>query len=196
MTLPLFVALHIVYGTLIGRVLFPRMHAEGEVLGPPLLLALVPVALVSAPVGTAFMRYSGGWFLHGAFVGDASHWYERFNFGLLLGVVLLAGLATVGSFLNVIIWASRDRPRLARAGLWLAAFITGLTLVSDFGGVFTVIGSGGRFLWSHPVGLLSVGNTVVLCAWIAVCRARFATVPPQPGPGSGIPRSAIGGPLT
>ena len=195
MTLPLFLALHIVYGTLIGRVLFPRMHAEGEVLGPPLLLALVPVALVSAPVGTAFMRYSGGWFLHGAFVGDASHWYERFNFGLLLGVVLLAGLATVGSFLNVISWASRDRPLLARAGLWLAAFITGLTLVSDFRGVFTVIGSGGRFLWSHPVGLLSVGNTVVLGAWIAVCRARFATVPPQPGPGSGIPRSAIGGPL-
>jgi hypothetical protein len=195
MTLPLFLALHVVYGTLVGQVLFPRMRAEGEVLGPPLLLTLVPVALVSAPVGTILMRYAGGWFLHGLFVGGGSVAYERFHFGLLLAVILGAGVATVAGVLNVAIWASRDRPVAARAGLYVGGGVALLTLVLDLAGVFIVRGTGGRYLWLHPAGLLSVAVVVVLFGWISICRSRFAAVPePRQIPGQGVPRS-VAGPL-
>lgn len=194
MTLPLFLAMHLVYGTLVGRVLFPRMRAEGEVLGPPLLLTLVPVAFVSAPVGTILMRYAGGWFTHGLSVGEGGFTYERFHFGFLLAVVLGAGLATVAGVLNVAIWASRDRPGMSRSAIYIAGVVAVLTLVVDTMGVVVVRGTG-RWLWLHPAGLLSVAVVVVLLGWIAVCRARFAAVPePRQIPGMGVPKS-VAGPL-
>ena len=195
MTLPLFLALHLLYGTLVARVMFPRMRAEGEVLGPPLLIMLVPVAFVTAPIGTIFMRYSGGWFLHGLLLGSSgSIAYERFHFGLLLAVIFGIAACTVGSIINVAVWASRDRPKLANAGLWLAALIALPTLALDFKDIVTIVGTNGRHLWSHPVGLLSFAAVVVLFGWVAVIKARFAAPPPQTGPGTSVPLSPLSGP--
>jgi len=194
-TLPLFLALHLVYGTLVGRVMFPRMRAEGEVLGPPLLIMLLPVALVTAPIAAVFVRYSSGWFLHGALTGEGNVLYERFHMGLLLAVIILAGVFTCAGVVNVAVWASRDRPRLARAGLWVAVAALVLTAALDLDGLITIKGTGGRHLWSHPVGLLSLAAVVVLGAWVAVCKARFAGVPEvQQVPGMGVPKS-VAGPL-
>ncbi len=193
MTLPLFLALHLVYGTLIARVMFPRMRGEGEVLGPPLLIMLVPVAFVTAPIGTIFMRYSGGWFLHSLLVGEGSVAYERFHFGLLLAVIAGVAICTIGAILNVAIWASRNSTKLANAGLWLAGAIVVATVTLDLRGIITVPGTGGRHLWSHPVGLLSVAAVVVLFAWIAVAKKRFSAPPPTTGPGTSSPLSPLSG---
>jgi hypothetical protein len=195
MTLPLFLALHLVYGTVVGRVFFPRMRAEGEVLGPPLLWMLVPVAVISAPVAAVLTRWSSGWFFHGLFLGAHSAIYERFHFGLILATVLGAGIATVVGVLNVVVWASRERPVLSRSGIYLAGVVAMLTVAIDIRGVFVVRGTG-RWLWLHPAGLLSVAVVVVLFAWVGICRARLAAVPePQQVPGMGVPKS-VAGPLT
>lgn len=177
MTLPLFLALHLVYGTAMGLVLFPRMRAEGEVLGPPLLTMLVPVALVTAPVGAVLLRYSGGWFLHGAFIGEGNVAYERFHFGLLLLVGLGAALATIAGMFNVVIFVSRDKPALARATFYVAAAAGLATIGLDAKNIITIVGTNGRHLWQHPAGLLSLAVVVVLGAFVALTKARFATVP-------------------
>lgn len=181
MTLPLFLALHLAYGTLMGLVLFPRMRAEGEVLGPPLLLMLLPVAVVTAPVGAVLLRYSGGWFLHGAFIGEGNILYERFHFGLLLLVGLGAGLATVVGMFHVVAFISRDRPGLARAPLYGAAGVAVAVFLLDGDNVLTVVGTNGRHLWAHPAGLLSLAVVVVLFGYVGVARARFAAVPATTG---------------
>ena len=194
MTLPLFLALHLVYGTVIGQVFFPRIRAEGEVIGPPLLWMLVPVAVISAPVAAVLTRYSSGWFFHGLFVGAWSSSYERFHFGLILGAVLGAGAATIAGVLHVIIWASRDRHGLIKAAFYVAGTVALLTMALDLKGIFVIRGTE-RWLWFHPAGLLSVAVVVVLSAWVAVCRARLADVPePQQIPGMGVPKS-VAGPL-
>ncbi len=196
MTLPLFLALHLLYGTLVARVMFPRMRAEGEVLGPPLLIMLVPVAFVSAPIGTIFMRYSGGWFLHGLLLGEGSVAYERFHFGLLLAVIAGIAICTIGSIVNVAVWASRGRSQMANAGLWLGGAIAIATVGVDVKNIITIVGTGGRHLWVHPVGLLSLIAVVVLFGWIAVIKTRFAAPPPQTGPGTSVPLSPLSGPWT
>jgi len=177
MTLPLFLAMHLVYGTAMGLVLWPRMRAEGEVLGPPLLLMLLPVAAVTAPVGAILLRYSGGWFLHGAFVGDGNIAYERFHFGLLLLVGLAAGLSTIAGMFTVVIFVSRNRPSMARLPFYLASVVVIAVVGLDGKHVITVIGTNGRALWLHPAGLLSLAVVVVLVAFVALTRARFAAVP-------------------
>ena len=181
MTLPLFLALHLVYGALMGTVLFPRMRAEGEVLGPPLLWMLLPVAVVTAPVGAVLLRYCGGWFLHGAFLGDGKVVYERFHFGLLLLVGLSAALATVAGMFHVVAFISRDRPGLARAPFYVALAVILGVFVVDARNVLTVMGTNGRHLWAHPAGLLSLAVVVVLVAWVGVARARLAALPLLPG---------------
>jgi hypothetical protein len=181
MTLPLFLAFHLVYGTLIARVLFARMRSEGEVLGTPLLLALLPVALVSAPVGALFVRYCGGWFLHGWLLGDDAVAYERFHFGLLLLCGTAAAAATLAGLLFVVATASRERHELRNVTLWVAAAVALLTLALDGGDVLRIAGSRGRHLWSHPAGLLSVVVFVGLYAWLNVTRARFSAVQRPPG---------------
>ena len=177
MTLPLFLALHLVYGTLMGFVLFPRMRAEGEVLGPPLLITLVPVAVVTAPVGAVLLRYTGGWFLHGALIGNGSVTYERFHFGLLLLVGLGAGLATVAGMFHVVVFISRERPGWARIPIWLGGIAALAVVAVDGPRILTVAGTNGRALWTHPAGLLSLALVVVLLGFVAVTRARFAAVP-------------------
>jgi hypothetical protein len=176
-TLPLFLALHLVYGTVMGMVLFPRMRAEGEVLGPPLLLTLVPVAVVTAPVGAVLLRYCGGWFLHGAFIGEGNITYERFHFGLLLLVGLGAGLATVAGMFHVVAFRSRDKPAFARLPIYAAVAIGLAVFALDGERVVTIVGTNGRHLWAHPAGLLSLAVVVVLVAFVALTRARFAAVP-------------------
>jgi hypothetical protein len=181
MTLPLFLALHLVYGTLIGRVLFPRMRAEGEVVGVPLLLALVPIALVSAPLGALLVRYAGGWFLHGWLMGDGAVSYERFQFGLLLLSGTGAAVFTVAGLFFIIATASRDRHDVRNVPLWVALAITLLVLILDGGDVVRIAGTQGRHLWSHPVGLFSFAVVGVLWAWINVCRERFSAISRPPG---------------
>lgn len=186
MTLPLFLLLHVVYGTVIGLVLFPRMRAEGEVLGAPLLLTLVPVALVTAPVGAVFLRYCGGWFLHGYLIGDGSITYERFHFGLLLALGFAAALSTVGGVFNVVAFISRDRPAAARLPIYFAVGAALAVLVVDGANVLTIRGTGGRMLWAHPAGLLSLALVVVLVGWVLFARQRLSHVPrAQGGTGSG-----------
>lgn len=181
MTLPLFLALHLAYGTLMGLVLFPRMRAEGEVLGPPLLLMLVPVAVVTAPVGAVLLRYCGGWFLHGAFVGEGNVFYERFHFGLLLLVGLGAGVATIAGMFHVVAFLSRNRPGLARLPLYAAVVVALAVFGIDGQSVLTIVGTHGRHLWAHPAGLLSVAVVVVLLGYLGFARARLAAVPALPG---------------
>jgi hypothetical protein len=196
MTLPLFLAAHFVYGTVLGRVLFPRMRAEGEVLGPPLLLTLVPVALITAPIGAVLMRYTGGWFSHGLFVGQGNVAYERFHFGLLLGVIVGAGGATILGVFNVVFWASRDRVALTNVGVVLAAAVVAAVAAVDIEGLVLVRGTGGRAIWAHPAGLLSVAAVLVLGAWVVVCKRRFAAVPaPLTAPGMSVPKSTFSQPL-
>lgn len=189
MTLPLFLALHLVYGTLVGRVLFPRMRAEGEVLGAPLLISLVPVALVSAPVGAIFMRYSGGWFLHGLMVGEGNIAYERFHFGLLLLVILGAGFVSTIGLVSVVVFASRDREQLAWSMGAVAAVVAVVTIGLDGKDIINIVGTHGRHLWNHPTGVLSVAVVVVLMAWVVVVKRKFADVPKQTGPS--VPKSPL-----
>jgi hypothetical protein len=181
MTLPLFLALHLVYGTLIGRVLFPRMRAEGEVVGIPLLLALVPVALISAPLGALLVRYAGGWFLHGWLLGDGGLAYERFHFGLLLLSGTGAAAFTVAGLFFIVATASRDRHDVRNVPIWIALVITLSVLVLDGGDVVRIAGTQGRHLWSHPVGLFSLAVVGVLWAWINVCREKFSAIARPPG---------------
>ncbi|MBM4281386.1 MAG: hypothetical protein FJ137_11720 [Deltaproteobacteria bacterium] len=181
MTLPLFLALHLLYGTLIGRVLFARMRAEGEVVGVPLLLALAPVALLSAPVSALFVRYAGGWFLHGWLLGDGAVVYERFHLGLLLLCGAASAVFALAGLCFVIATASRDRLELRNVPLWLAGALTLVVLIVDGGDVVRIAGTQGRHLWSHPAGLLSVAVVGAFWAWINVCRERFAAIARPPG---------------
>jgi hypothetical protein len=181
MTLPLFLALHLVYGTLIARVLFPRMRAEGEVVGIPLLLALAPIALFSAPVGALCVRYAGSWFLHGWLMGDGAVTYERFHFGLLLLCGALAAAFALAGLCFIVATASRDRHDVRNVPLWVAGGIALLVLVLDGGDVVRIPGTGGRHLWSHPVGLLSIFVVGAFWAWINVCRERFSAIARPPG---------------
>jgi hypothetical protein len=181
MTLPLFLALHVVYGTLMGRVLFPRMRAEGEVVGAPLLMALAPVALISAPVGALLVRYAGGWFLHGWLMGDGSVGYERYHLGLLMLIGALAGAATIAGLFFILATASRDRHDVRNAPLWAAGVVAAVVLVLDGRDVFAIAGTQGRHLWSHPAGLLSVVVVAVLVAWLNVVQQRFSAIQRPPG---------------
>ena len=176
MTLPLYLCAHLVYGVAMAFVLFPRMRAEGEVLGPPLLMTLAPVGLFTAPIGAVLVRYSGGWFLHGAFFDQGAISYERFHLAILLMTGILAGVFVVGGMFFAVAFISRDRPQLAKAPYLLAAFIVVVTLGLDWQDVITIAGTSGRRLWSHPVGLMSVGVLLIL-AGVWRLAGRFADVP-------------------
>src|SRR5690349_21483197 len=122
MTLPLFLAAHLVYGMGMGMLILPRLKAEGEVIGVPLLLSLTPVAAITAPLGTILLRYAGGWFLHGALHGQGSIAYERFHLGLMLLVAAGAVGATLAGLFGYIAAITRDRLKLSRAPLFVAGF--------------------------------------------------------------------------
>jgi hypothetical protein len=190
MTLPLFLAAHLVYGAIMGRVLLKRMRAEDEVLGVPLLVTLVPVCVGTAPLGAVLLRYAGGWFLHGALLGDGNIAYERFHFGLMIATGVAAGVSTIAGMFFVIAVLTRDRPALAY-GPWAAAALIGLVVGAvDGANIVRVAGTDGRWLFLHPAGLVSLAVLLVLVASALYARARTATVLPRPvGPGSVVPFS-------
>jgi hypothetical protein len=174
MTLPIFLAVHLAYGVLMAFVMERRMRSEGEVLGLPLVFALVPVAFVSAPLSALLVRYAGGYFLHGAFIGTGSIDYERFQFGILLAVGFAGGLAAAIGLVFSIAVLSRDARRFALAPLLVSALTVIVTLVVDPTGVFVIAGTGGATILQHPVGLVSLGMLLALGAGFLFARARLS----------------------
>lgn len=175
MTFPIYCALHLAYGALMTFAVWRRMRSEGEVLGVPLLWTLLPVGLFSAPVGAVLLRFSGRWFLHGALHGDGAIGFERWHLGLMFAVGLAAGLSAVVGMFFAVAFLSRDRPRAALAPVAAAAVIAGLVVLFDPQGVFVVAGTGGRTVLTHPVGLVSLANVLVLAAAWAFAARRLST---------------------
>ena len=190
MTLPIYLAAHLIYGVLMGTALLRRMRAEGEVVGIPLVITLAPVGLVTAPLGAVLLRYAGGWFLHGQMLGDASVAYERFHLGLMIAVGLAAGLATLGGMFFSIAVLSRDKPALTLVPLAVACVIGALPFVLDGADVVRIPGTalGGtaaRWIFMHPAGLVSLAVAAVLVASHLYAKKKVAPVLPRPtGPGS------------
>ncbi|HEY4220180.1 MAG TPA: hypothetical protein VGO62_02540 [Myxococcota bacterium] len=185
MTLPVFLAAHLIYGVVMAHLLIRRMRAEGEVIGVPLVVTMAPIGLLTAPLSAVLLRYAGGWFLHGFFVGDGNITYERFQLGLMLGVMFLAAGACVLGMFAAIAALSRDAPKLAVAPI--AAAVIGVTVVFifDWQNIVHVRGAGGRLLVAHPAGLVSLAIVAVLTANALYVRARVANVLPRPvGPAS------------
>lgn len=180
MTLPIFLAAHLVYGAIMGRLLLRRMRAEDEVLGIPLVVTLLPVCVATAPLGGALLRYAGVWFLHGAFRGEGSVFYERFHFGLMLAIGIAAGVFTILGMFFVIAVLTRDRPNLAIVPTGVAGAVLLLTVALDGGDLIRVPGTG-RWLFLHPAGLVSLAIAAVLVATALYARARTALVMPRPG---------------
>lgn len=185
MTLPIYLAAHLVYGVLMGGILLRRMRAEGEVVGVPLVITLVPVGLVTAPLGAVLLRYAGGWFLHGYMLGDGSIAYERFHLGLMIAVGLGAGLAALGGLFFAIAVLSRDKPALTLVPLAVALVIGALPFVLDGEDVLRVPGTHDTWLFAHPAGLVSLAVVLVLAAAHLYAKRKVANVLPRPtGPGS------------
>jgi hypothetical protein len=171
MTFPIFCAVHLVYGVLMAHVLRKRMMSEGEVLGVPLLWTLAPVGLVSAPCGALLLRFSGRWFLHGMMQQDGAIAFERFHLGLMFVVGLSAGMATITGMFFALALSSRDRKRLAWAPVGAAALIVLVAVGADPAGTLHV---GGRTIFTHPAGLVSLACVLVLFAAWAYARRRLS----------------------
>jgi hypothetical protein len=188
MTLPIFLAAHLVYGAFMARILLRRMRAEGEVLGVPLVVTLVPICIGTAPLGGVLLRYAGAWFLHGALIGDGSVAYERFHLGLMIATGISAGICTVAAMFWVLAVVTRDKGPWGHAPYALAGLVTLLTLILDGRDVLQVPGTNGRWLFLHPAGLVSLAIVAVLVAGTMYARARTANVMPRPtGPASVVP---------
>jgi hypothetical protein len=173
MTLPLFLALHLVYGHLVALALLPRLEAEQEVLGGPLVTAAAPVMLLTAPIGCVLLRYAGGWFLHGAML---HHWaYERFHLGLSLALCVAVALTFLGSFLWTVAFATRPQRYLHLMPIAIAGVMTIAVFALDRRGVWNVLGSKGRVIIGHPVGLLSLGAVLILVGAWAWLGRRYRT---------------------
>jgi hypothetical protein len=188
MTLPVYLAAHLIYGMLMGSALLRRMRAEGEVIGVPLLVTLGPVAMLTAPLGAVLLRYAGGWFLHGQLLGDGGIAYERFHFGLMIAVGICAGLATVGGMFFAIAVLSRDKPRMVR--LVVVLVVVALALVVDRGDIASMMDfrqGGGPPSWilRHPAAVVSLAVAAVLAGSHQYAKKKIAPVLPRPtGPGS------------
>lgn len=174
MTLPIFLAVHLAWGAAMAHLFLPRMRAEGEVLGVPLLYTLAPVGMVTAPLGAVLLRYAGGWFAHGAVTGNGSIGYERFHLGLMIVGGVLTAVVTVAGMFFAIAMLSRARPRVARAPYYLAGFCALLTIVLDAVDIVILPGSGGRWLFWHPAGLVSLAVLAVLAAAYRYGKQRVA----------------------
>lgn len=174
MTLPLLLALHLVYGVAMAFAMERRMRSEGEVLGLPLVLAMTPVAVVSTPLSAVLARWSAGWFFHGLFLGEASVPYERFHLGIMMGIGITQGLAAAAALIFSIAFLSRDARRLALAPVGVAGLVVLLVAVLDGQGAFTIAGTGGKTVLSHPAGIVSVAIAFgLLAAWL-FARARLS----------------------
>ena len=180
MTFPLFLAAHIIYGVVMAHVLMRRMRAEGEVVGIPLVVTLAPIGLLTAPLGAVLLRYSGGWFLHGWLTGEGSIAYERFQLGLMLFVMVLAGACAVGGMFGAIAALSRGSAKLAIAPAVVAGLIAFIVVIADGPNIVHIRGTSGRMLFTHPAGLVSLAVVAVLVAAVLYSRARVANVMPRP----------------
>jgi hypothetical protein len=159
MTLPIYLAAHLIYGVLMGGILLRRMRAEGEVVG--------------------------GWFLHGLMLGDSSIPYERFHLGLMVAVGLAAGISTLGGLFFAIAVLSRDKPALTLVPLAVALIIAAVPIVLDGKNVLRVPGTNDTWLFLHPAGLVSLAVLCVLAAAHLYAKRKVANVLPRPtGPGS------------
>jgi hypothetical protein len=176
MTLPLVLALHVVYGAAMAFVFLPRLEREQELLGAPLLLVFAPVFLLSAPIAFVQLRYSGGWFLHGAFLGGNSIPYERFHVGYALLMLLLIVVATGISWIVSLFFLSRGRPRAANMPLALAAVASIVVVAVDGKNIVSIAGTQGRHLWSHPTGVLSLAMALCLFGYGTLAKQRFSKV--------------------
>ena len=184
MTLPLFLAAHLAYGAVMGHLLIRRMRAEGEVIGVPLVVTLAPIGIATAPLGAVLLRYCGGWFLHGWLMGDGAIAYERFQLGLMLLVMLLAGLCTVSGLFASIAALSRGAKMAAMAPVFFALVVGFVAAGLDGENILHVRGAN-RLLFAHPAGLVSLAIVAVLVASALYARARVANVMPRPtGPAS------------
>lgn len=165
MTFPVFLSIHMLYGTLMAYTMEKRMRSEGTVLSLPLLWTLLPVALVSTPLGAVLVRWAGGWFFHGAFMGENAIPYERYHLGLMMGVGLTVQAVTLLATCFSIGALSRDARMWARLP-WLSALVLlAVVLVLDASHVFVVTGTD-QALWGHPAGLLSLGVlSALVMAW-------------------------------
>ncbi len=174
MTFPLFLLLHLAYGAACALATERRMRSEGEVLGLPLIITLAPVAVISAPISAALLRYAGGWFLHGQIVGRNPIAFERFHFGLMLAIGVLAVLTTVvGNFVTIAA-VSRGSKALSFAPFIIAVGVSAAVIAVDFKNMLNIGGPDGPSLWSHPAFILSIANVLVLGATFAWERARLS----------------------
>ena len=172
MTLPFYLMAHAVFGLAMGRVFEKRLLTEGEVLSPPMLWTLAPVAILTGPLGVVLTRYAGGWFFHGFFVGEGKILFERFHLGLAFLVLTSAALVSVG---GMIFWAAmKSRDRLRSIKWLLGAFaIVGFALcVFEFEALFWIQGTDGSTVVSHPAGWLSVLIATILLAWEWYCKNK------------------------
>lgn len=179
MTFPVFLCVHMLYGTLMAYTMEKRMRSEGTVLSWPLLWTLLPVALVSTPLGAVLARWAGGWFFHGAFLGDNAIPYERYHLGLMMAVGLAVQAVTVVATCFSIGALSRDARMWARLPWLIALVLLSIVLVSDARHVFVVTGTD-QALWGHPAGLLSLA--VIGGLFMAWRYARRRLSEPQGNP--------------
>lgn len=173
MTLPIFLCVHLAYGTLMAFAMERRMRSEGEIVGFPLVWALVPVAFVSTPMAAVLVRYSGAWFLHGMFLDDGAITYERFQLGLMIAIGIAAGVATSLGLVFSIAFLSRDARRAATGPALVAILGVLLTAALDLQGVMVVPGADVTFV-QHPAGLIGIGVLFALFAGWLFGRARLS----------------------
>lgn len=150
-----------------------RMRHDGTVLALPLVWTLVPVALVSTPLGAVLARWAGGWFFHGAFLGDNAIPYERYHLGLMMGAGLAVILVTILATCFCVGALSRDARWVARLPMLLAVGSLLFLIFRDGAGLFVITGTQQR-VWSHPAGLLSLGVVVALVLAWRYARLRFS----------------------
>lgn len=150
-----------------------RMRSDGTVLAFPLLWTLLPVALVSTPLGAVLSRWAGGWFFHGAFMGDNAIAYERYHLGLMMGVGLAVQTVTLAAACFSIAALSRDARQLARLPGLLAGFGMFLLWWHEGPRMFVITGTE-QGVWRHPAGFLSLGVVVALVAAWRYARWRLS----------------------
>ena len=174
MTLPIFLAVHLAYGGFMAFAMERRMRSEGEILGLPLVAALVPVALISTPVAAALVRYCSGWFFHGVFMGQGSVPYERFHLGLMLLISLVAAIIAAFGLIFAIAFLSRENRSMARLPMIIGGSLIAITILADPMRMWQVTGTGGKILWAHPAGFFSIILIVALVAAWMILKKKLS----------------------
>ena len=172
MNLLIFCSLHFAYGAAIAFAAAPRMRAEGVVLGWPLIVSLVPVALISTPISGILVRFAPNWFFS---LLPWQNWtieFERFHFGVLFFVASLVALSMLAG--NFIAIASISRGVRRWALFPFGAFGLALLIALVLAPHELVYVEPERFLWTHPVGICLLATVICLVGiWIFV-KSRFS----------------------